>query len=319
MDSKPLVSIIINNYNYARFLSNAIDSALGQTYSNIEVIVVDDGSTDNSHEIIQSYGRKIIALIKENSGQASALNAGFAVSKGQIICILDSDDLYLPQKIVEVVDSFQSHPNIDWVFHESVPLSSEEIVNWKITNKNIGNLDSESLPKNIDFRKNILNGDLPDFTPSTSNLCFSRKLLDKLFPLPEIKGMSGMAITDLYIKYLAVGLSTGSVMNKNLGIFRIHNNTYSNPEISITRKRNIYSEIHIVTAYWMLFNFPDFGKLSKKLFSKGLATYLRSRNDKFNCESSIKAYLSAISTEEKIEISWKTFYYFIKLSFVSVV
>ncbi|NEQ67311.1 MAG: glycosyltransferase, partial [Symploca sp. SIO2D2] len=65
MSNNPLVSILINNYNYGRFLSEAIDSALKQSYSNIEVIVVDDGSTDNSQEIIKSYGEKIVPILKQ--------------------------------------------------------------------------------------------------------------------------------------------------------------------------------------------------------------------------------------------------------------
>ncbi len=76
--SKPLVSILINNYNYGRFLSKAIDSALNQEYQNIEVIVVDDGSTDDSRKIIESYGERIKPVLKENGGQASAFNAGFS-------------------------------------------------------------------------------------------------------------------------------------------------------------------------------------------------------------------------------------------------
>ena len=95
-NKSPLVSILINNYNYAQYLSQAIDSALGQTYTNTEIIVVDDGSTDNSREIINSYGNQIISVLKENGGQASAINAGFAASKGDIICLLDADDIFLP-------------------------------------------------------------------------------------------------------------------------------------------------------------------------------------------------------------------------------
>ncbi len=83
--NKPLASILINNYNYGRFLHEAIDSALSQTYPHTEVIVVDDGSTDNSREIIASYEDQIIPVLKENGGQASALNAGFAASRGEIV------------------------------------------------------------------------------------------------------------------------------------------------------------------------------------------------------------------------------------------
>ena len=78
----PLVSIVINNYNYGRFVGSAIESALEQSYSNTEVIVVDDGSTDTSREVIASFGDRIGAVLKANGGQASAYNAGFAASKG---------------------------------------------------------------------------------------------------------------------------------------------------------------------------------------------------------------------------------------------
>ena len=88
-----LVSIIINNYNYARFLRAAIDSALGQSYASIEVLVVDDGSTDQSRAIIDSYGDRVKSILKKNGGQASALNAGFAQCQGDIVIFLDADDV----------------------------------------------------------------------------------------------------------------------------------------------------------------------------------------------------------------------------------
>ncbi len=106
----PPVSILINNYNYGRFLPCAIDSVLGQTYGNIEVIVVDDGSTDNSREVIRRYGDRIIPVLKANGGQASAFNAGFRNSHGEIICFLDSDDFYLPAKVERMVNLFQQNP-----------------------------------------------------------------------------------------------------------------------------------------------------------------------------------------------------------------
>src|SRR5258708_23497185 len=103
---KPLVSILINNYNYGRFLTNAIDSALAQTYQRIEVVIVDDGSTDNSREIISSYGDRIIPVLKENGGQASAFNAGVEASRGEILSFLDADDSFFPEKISHVVALF---------------------------------------------------------------------------------------------------------------------------------------------------------------------------------------------------------------------
>ena len=318
--NQPLASILINNYNYGTYLSQAIDSALSQSYKNTEVIVVDDGSTDNSREIIESYGDKIIKVFKENGGQASALNAGFATSKGEIIFLLDADDIFLPDKVTEVVDLFKSDVSIDWVFHESAPIKSEKIDNTelKVIFQKVCNKCPENSPQKIDFKRNILNAELPNFTPSTSNLCLSQRLSEKIFPLPEVKGTSGVAISDLYIKYLAVGLSTGFASKENLGIFRLHgNNTYA--AAKIPTKIKFYSENYISTAYYMKVKFPSFSKLSKKLFSKGLAIYLKLQNNDSNYERTIKEYLANTYAIEKLEIGFKTLYYWMKLKFVDLI
>ena len=113
----PLVNIIINNYNYGRFLREAIDSALNQTYSNIEVIVVDDGSTDDSREIIAGYGKRIIPVLKKNGGQATAFNEGLKASQGEIICFLDADDWFAPNKVEVIIRQFESNPGFGWIAH----------------------------------------------------------------------------------------------------------------------------------------------------------------------------------------------------------
>lgn len=104
---KPLVSIIINNYNYAQFIGQAIDSVLSQTYPNTEVIVVDDGSTDKSVELIASYSDRIVPVLKKNGGQGSAINAGFQVSHGAIVIFLDADDYLFPHTVEQVVAAWK--------------------------------------------------------------------------------------------------------------------------------------------------------------------------------------------------------------------
>jgi glycosyltransferase involved in cell wall biosynthesis len=104
MSALPLASIVISSYNYGRFLPDAIDSALGQTYPHTEVIVVDDGSTDHSREVIAGYGRRVIPLLKENGGQASAFNAGFRASRGDVGFFVDSDDVLLPAAVENVAE-----------------------------------------------------------------------------------------------------------------------------------------------------------------------------------------------------------------------
>ena len=89
----PRVSIVINNFNYSRFLPQSIESALAQTYPQTEVVVVDDCSTDDSRNIIRSYVDQVIPVLQEkNEGQAAAMNAGFAASHGELIIFLDADD-----------------------------------------------------------------------------------------------------------------------------------------------------------------------------------------------------------------------------------
>lgn len=94
-----LVSVIIPNYNYAEYLINAIDSVLAQDYEPLEVIVVDDGSTDNSREILRSYKSRIKTVEIENSGAPTARNFGFIKAEGSYIAYLDADDYWLPDKI----------------------------------------------------------------------------------------------------------------------------------------------------------------------------------------------------------------------------
>lgn len=106
-EMKPLVSAIIPNYNYARYVGEAVESALGQTYPNIEVIVVDDGSTDNSLEVLEQYRDRIKIIEQKNSGVCVARNRGVAESTGEYIAFLDADDVWLPEKIEKQVAVFE--------------------------------------------------------------------------------------------------------------------------------------------------------------------------------------------------------------------
>jgi glycosyltransferase involved in cell wall biosynthesis len=98
------VSIIIRNWNYGCFLRDAIDSALAQTHVSTEVIVLDDGSTDDSREILALYGNQVRAVLRaENGGEGSAVNAGFAAATGDIVLFLDSDDVLAPEAVARIV------------------------------------------------------------------------------------------------------------------------------------------------------------------------------------------------------------------------
>jgi glycosyltransferase involved in cell wall biosynthesis len=92
----PLVSVIIATYNRGYIVHEAVESVLAQTYNLIEIIVVDDGSVDNTQSVLRTYGSKIRVLEQANAGPASARNMGIQASQGDIICFLDSDDIWLP-------------------------------------------------------------------------------------------------------------------------------------------------------------------------------------------------------------------------------
>jgi teichuronic acid biosynthesis glycosyltransferase TuaG len=104
-----LVSVIIPNYNYAHYLREAIDSVLAQTYSNIEIIVVDDGSTDGSREVLSSYGDKIKTVFQQNQGVAAARNSGVKAGSGEYVAFLDADDAWMPEKVEKQVRLFEAN------------------------------------------------------------------------------------------------------------------------------------------------------------------------------------------------------------------
>lgn len=112
---KPLVSVIIPNYNYAGYLGEAIDSVLSQTYPNVEVIVVDDGSTDGSREIIENYGDRIAAIFQQNQGVAAARNNGVRQAAGDHLAFLDADDVWLADKIERQIILFDTDKTLGLV------------------------------------------------------------------------------------------------------------------------------------------------------------------------------------------------------------
>jgi glycosyltransferase involved in cell wall biosynthesis len=111
----PLVSVIIPNYNYARFVGAAIDSVLGQTYPNLEVIVVNNGSTDNSLEVLKAYGDRIRLIDQANKGQSEARNSGIAVARGEFIALLDADDVWVREKLEKQMALF-TRPEVGLVY-----------------------------------------------------------------------------------------------------------------------------------------------------------------------------------------------------------
>ncbi|MGB3653472.1 MAG: glycosyltransferase [Rivularia sp. (in: cyanobacteria)] len=214
LPSSPLVSILIPNYNYARYIGEALDSVLDQTYPNFEVIVCDDGSKDNSCEVIESYVQRdsrIKLIQKENGGVANALNVAYSKSKGQIICILDADDIWMSNKLQKVVELYISEPKCGFAIHNVLEIDGQG--NFLHTTPKIKQLASgwmgEFAMENGGFVYNI---------PPASALSIRREIGDKIFPLNEAFTRNA----DSLIFRLAPFITVIGAVQEVLSKFRLH-------------------------------------------------------------------------------------------------
>jgi glycosyltransferase involved in cell wall biosynthesis len=180
-DSSPLsVDIVVNNYNYEQFVLEAVASAYSQSHPHVKVIVVDDGSTDDSRRLIaDAYGERAQVVLKENGGQASALNEGFARSKGDIVMFLDADDVLEPSIVSRVVEAFAASPELAKVQFRMNVIDADGRAT-----------GATKPPRHLPFPS----GDLQRaelafpfdvYWLPTSGNAFRREALRRIFPIPE--------------------------------------------------------------------------------------------------------------------------------------
>jgi glycosyltransferase involved in cell wall biosynthesis len=223
-----MVSIIVSNFNYGRFIKQAISSALQQNYRPTEVIVVDDGSTDNSRQVMEEFGNRILALYKENGGLASAWNAGFRASRGDVVIFLDADDILLPTAAARAVALFDTANvvKVHW------PL-------WYIDS------DGQRLPGRCpenrliegDLRETVLEYGPQSFqTPPGGGAAWSRSLLDEILPLPEPEFRNG---TDAYLLNVAPLFGTMRAVQEPQACYRKHGSSDSSGSMRAYIKKAI--------------------------------------------------------------------------------
>jgi glycosyltransferase involved in cell wall biosynthesis len=126
-DKDPLVSVIITVFNGEKYLREAIESVIGQTYDSFELIVVDDGSTDNSGKIANGFTPQLRYFYQENCGQGAALNRGIELSRGRFLSFLDDDDLWTKDKLARQMAAFADNPEADIVFGHVEQFYSSEL------------------------------------------------------------------------------------------------------------------------------------------------------------------------------------------------
>ena len=148
----PTVSVVIPTYNHGRYIAEALDSVLAQTYKDYEVIVVDDGSTDNTREVVEAYGASIRYIYQQNQRMSAARNAGIRSANGEYIAFLDSDDIWLPEKLEKQMEVFSTYPNLALVSCGALIVDMDGNLMRKIEKKNYINrnaLMNDSILKNI--------------------------------------------------------------------------------------------------------------------------------------------------------------------------
>jgi glycosyltransferase involved in cell wall biosynthesis len=243
---RPVITVLIDAYNYGRFIEQAIDSVMAQDYpmEQVEILVVDDGSTDDTPERVKKYGGAIRYLRKENGGQASAFNLGFAEAQGELVLTLDADDYFLPGKVQRVVDEFEKHPAVGTIYHRLVELEEQS-----------GRL------REARFAFHPMSGFLPDDREKllryrahqTSSLAFRRAVLERVMPMPESMRISA----DAFIELLAVLLAPILAIDEPMAVYRVHgeNLSYadwaeSTPEAA-RRRVAVYQVVLAEVSAWM--------------------------------------------------------------------
>lgn len=207
------VSIVVNNHGYARYLPAAIESALGQRHGAIHVIVVDDGSRDESRQIIASYGERVTPVLKERGGQASALNAGYARADADVVMFLDADDTLDPEAAGRVAAAFDGGTDVARVHFR------------------LRVVDAAGTPSGAvkpEARLPLPRGDLGPQTlrcpfdgpwlPTSGN-AFSSDVLRALLPIPEDE--YGIC-ADWYLVHVSSLYGRVEAIDETLGCYRVH-------------------------------------------------------------------------------------------------
>jgi glycosyltransferase involved in cell wall biosynthesis len=223
----PLVTVLIDAYNYARYIEEAIESVLAQDFPETEreILVVDDGSTDDTPELVRKYGKAISYLRKENGGQASAFNFGLRRARGEIVAFLDADDYWLPGKLRHVVAEFEKNPDAGMVYHSIRQLD-----------ESTGAIKDGGLPLLSGFLPANTNDLLSYVLYPTSLLAFRRSAMELLLPIPEALTIQA----DAHLSGLIIFVAPIVGIPEPLAVYRIHErNLFSDHgEVSRSRKES---------------------------------------------------------------------------------
>ncbi|WP_422367679.1 glycosyltransferase [Pelagibius sp.] len=231
-------SIIIANYNYAQFLDRCISSALNQNHSNVEVIVVDDASSDESPDVIRSYGSRVVSCLKtRNAGHAAAFNTGFAASSGAVVFFLDADDYLYPDAVSTVIDACDS-------------ATTQAQFRLHVVDEERRITDTYPPPELPFDEGNVMPALLRRGryqTTVTSGLAFDRRTLESILPIPEAAFRQG---ADGYLVTVAPVHGRVTAIDNCLGAYRRHGANHSafNGRLAEGARWRIQHDFHRMAA-----------------------------------------------------------------------
>jgi glycosyltransferase involved in cell wall biosynthesis len=205
-----LATIVIVNYNYAPFVAAAIDSALEQSYESLEVIVVDDGSTDGSREIISSYGKRVRTLFQENGGQGAAYNAGWRLARGEFVLFLDSDDVLMKDAIARIVSAFTAGDAVKVQFYLKQVDRDLKPLGYVLPSYGFSPIEPRKQINNYGYY----------VSPPASGNAYRKNFLDEIMPIADETLYRTAA--DGYTTGLAGLAGTIESIPEILGLYRIH-------------------------------------------------------------------------------------------------
>jgi hypothetical protein len=236
-----VVSIIIVNHNYGRFVAEAVESALAQTHDRVEVIVIDDGSTDDSRAVIERYRDRVIAVLKENGGQASGFNAGFQYASGSVVIFLDADDVLDRGTAARVAAAFASRPELAKVHYRLELIDG----NGRPTGALVPPAGLR-LPAG-DLRELVcLHPDDVPYPPASGN-AFAAWALKRVLPMPE---EDYRLLADVYLLNLVPLLGPVEVLEGTGGRYRVHDaNSHYASTLRLERVRATVRTTHVTHAH----------------------------------------------------------------------
>jgi glycosyltransferase involved in cell wall biosynthesis len=217
MADRPLVSLVVPSYNVERYVADSIESALAQTYRPLEIVVIDDGSTDGTADVVRRYldRPEVVYVHQQNRGLAGARNRGVDEAHGEFIGLLDADDLWLPDKVETCIDYLTAHPQIGWVTTDCFLMRDEQ----RTEDRYYGAFVPDEFPEPRDQIATIA---LRNFMSVA--VIIRRELFERFGRFDE--GLRSSEDYDLWIRFLLGGTSVGRIA-RPLGYYRLRDDSLS--------------------------------------------------------------------------------------------